>query len=46
MAVLELTNAAGAVTPRRRRARAAASRIGGGIAVLIPIVVLSSFITY
>ena len=46
MAVIELTSAAGAITPRRRRARAAASKIGGGIAVLIPILVLSSFITY
>jgi len=46
MAVAELTSVAGAIAPRRRRARAAASRIGGGIAVLIPIVVLSSFITY
>ena len=51
MAVIELTNpgpanTAGAIAPRRRRARAAASRIGSGIAVLIPIVVLSSFITY
>ncbi len=42
----ELTGAAGAIAPRRRRARAAAGRIGSGIAVLIPIVVLSSFITY
>src|ERR1700742_4187490 len=48
MAVVELTpaSAAGAVTPRRRRARAAAARIGGGIGVLLPILVLSSFITY
>jgi peptide/nickel transport system permease protein len=46
MAVVELTSAAGAVAPRRRRGRAAAARIGGGLAVLIPIVVLSSFITY
>jgi peptide/nickel transport system permease protein len=46
MAVIELTSAAGAITPRRRRARAAASKIGGGIAVLIPIVLLSSFITF
>jgi len=49
MAVAQLTSAAGAVTPRRprrRRTRAAASRIGGGLAILIPILVLSSFITY
>jgi peptide/nickel transport system permease protein len=51
MAVIELTSAelpgaAGTVTPRRRRARAAAARIGGGIGVLLPILVLSSFITY
>jgi peptide/nickel transport system permease protein len=46
MAVVELTSVAGAISPRRRRTRAAASKIGGGIAVLIPIVVLSSFITY
>ena len=47
MAVAELTTAGGAlVAPRRRRTRAAASRIGGGLAVLIPILVLSSFITY
>jgi peptide/nickel transport system permease protein len=51
MAVIELTSAelpgaGGAVTSRRRRARAAAARIGGGIGVLIPILVLSSFITY
>ena len=42
----ELTGAAGAVAPRRRRARSIGSKIGGGLAVLIPIVVLSSFITY
>jgi peptide/nickel transport system permease protein len=46
MAVIELTSAAGAIAPRRRRARAAASRLGSGLAVLIPILVLSSFITY
>ena len=34
------------MAPRRRRARSAASRIGGALAVLIPILVLSSFITY
>jgi hypothetical protein len=46
MAVIELTSVAEAISPRRRRARGAASKIGGGIAVLIPIVALSSFITY
>lgn len=46
MAVIELTSAAGDVSPRRRRARVAAGRIGGGIGVLLPILVLSSFITY
>jgi peptide/nickel transport system permease protein len=47
MTVAELTTAGGALAaPRRRRTRAAASRIGGGLAVLIPILVLSSFITY
>src|ERR1700761_2700297 len=48
MAVVELTpaSAAGAVSPRRRRLRAAASRLGRGIGVLVPIVFLSSFITY
>jgi len=55
MAVFELTSpdlagpdpgsTGGAIAPRRRRARAAA-RIGGGIGVLLPILVLSSFITY
>src|SRR5450756_2523814 len=42
----ELSNAAGASAPRRRRARAAGAKIGGGLAILIPIVLLSSFITY
>ena len=46
MAVIELTGAVGVIAPRRRRGRAALSRLGSGIAVLIPIVVLSSFITY
>jgi peptide/nickel transport system permease protein len=49
--VIELTSAdlastGGAVAPRRRRARAAAARVGGGIGILIPIVAISSFITY
>jgi peptide/nickel transport system permease protein len=56
MTVIELTSAepagtepagaAGAIAPRRRRVRAAVARIGGGIGVLLPILVLSSFITY
>ena len=56
MTVIELTSAepagteptgtAGASTPRRRRVRAAVARIGGGIGVLLPILVLSTFITY
>jgi peptide/nickel transport system permease protein len=47
MAVAELTAAGGALTaPRRRRTRAVASRIAGGLAVLITILLLSSFITY
>jgi len=40
------TGAAGAATPRLRRSRVVAARIGGGLAVLLPIVLLSSFITY
>ena len=51
MAVLDLTNldlpsAAGAISPRRRRVRSVASKVGGGIVVLVPILVISSFITY
>jgi peptide/nickel transport system permease protein len=46
MAVIELTSAAGVIAPRQRRVRVAAARIGGGIGILIPILVLSSFITY
>jgi peptide/nickel transport system permease protein len=47
MAVAELTTAGGAPeAPRRRRTRTAASRIAGGLAVLITILLLSSFITY
>jgi peptide/nickel transport system permease protein len=38
--------AAGAPPPRRRRGRIALARIGGGLAVLVPIVFLSSFLTY
>jgi peptide/nickel transport system permease protein len=51
MTVISLTrggaaDAAGAPPPRRRRGRVVLSRIGGGLAVLVPIVFLSSFITY
>jgi peptide/nickel transport system permease protein len=46
MAVIELTSAARDIAPRRRRARVAAARLGRGIGVLVPIVVLSSFVTY
>jgi peptide/nickel transport system permease protein len=51
MTVISLTRggaaaAAGAPPPRRRRGRIALARIGGGLAVLVPIVFLSSFITY
>jgi peptide/nickel transport system permease protein len=51
MTALELpragvTRAAAGMSPRRRRARAAAARVGGGLAVLVPIVFLSTFITY
>jgi peptide/nickel transport system permease protein len=44
--LVEPTSAAGAIAPRRRRVRAAAARLGGGLGVLLPILVLSSFITY
>src|SRR5580658_636383 len=43
---VDLTDGAGAIRPRRRRARSIAAKLGGGLAVLIPVVVLSSFITY
>ena len=43
---VELTDGAGAIRPRRRRTRSIAAKLGGGLAVLIPVVVLSSFITY
>ncbi len=46
MAAIELTSVAGAIAPRRRRARSAAAKLGSGLAVLVPIVLLSSFITY
>jgi len=51
MTVISLTRggtagAAGASPPRLRRGRAALARIGGGLAVLVPIVFLASFITY
>jgi peptide/nickel transport system permease protein len=38
--------AAGATAPRLRRSRVIATRLGGGLAVLVPIVAISSFITY
>jgi peptide/nickel transport system permease protein len=43
---LTRTPAVAGPAPRRRRARAAAARVGGGLAVLVPIVFLSTFITY
>ena len=46
VALIELTGVAGAIAPRRRRARSVAAKLGGGLAVLVPIVLLSSFITY
>jgi peptide/nickel transport system permease protein len=39
-------SAAGAPPPRRRRGRIVLARLGAGLAVLVPIVLLSSFITY
>lgn len=46
MTVTELPAAVSPVTPGRHRARAAAGRLGRGIGVVLPILVLSSFITY
>jgi peptide/nickel transport system permease protein len=51
MAVIDLprTAAAGgdaAAPPGRRRGRTALARLGGGLAVLVPIVAISTFITY
>ena len=50
MTVISLTRgtagAAGAPPPRPRRGRVALARIGGGLAVLVPIVFLSTFITF
>src|SRR5580658_103439 len=51
MTVLSLTRfstaeAAGVMTPRRQRGLAILARLGGGLGVLVPIVFLSSFITY
>jgi peptide/nickel transport system permease protein len=50
MAVIDLTRPGGigaeAVPPSRRRGRVALARIGSGLAVLVPIVFLSTFITY
>src|ERR1700689_5923990 len=39
-------DAVGAPPPRRRRSRIFLARLGAGLAVLVPIVLLSSFITY
>src|SRR3984885_13801409 len=39
-------DAVGAPPPRRRRSRIVLARLGAGLAVLVPIVLLSSFITY
>ena len=48
MTVLNLPRgaAAGATPPRRRRGRIIATRLGGGLAVLLPITAISTFITY
>ena len=51
MTVISLTrggaaDAATGTPPRRHRSRIALTRIAGGLAVLVPIVFLSSFITY
>ena len=50
MTVVSLTRgtagAAGAPPPRLRRGRVALARIGGGLAVLVPILFLSTFITF
>src|SRR5271156_989585 len=50
MTIVSLTrgtaSAAGAPPPRRRRGRVALARLGGGLAILVPIVFLSTFITF
>ncbi len=48
MAVITLATAGApvATTPRPRRALTALARLGGGLGVLVPVVFLSSFITY
>src|ERR1700722_18572835 len=46
MAVIELTSVAGAIAPRRRRARSAAAKLGSGLAVLVPIVLVIPSIPY
>jgi peptide/nickel transport system permease protein len=42
----DAAGAAGVVSPRRRRGRGALARIGGALAILVPIVFLSTFITF
>ncbi len=46
MTVISMPRAAGGTPPRRRRGRIVAARIGGGLAVLLPIVLISTFISY
>src|SRR5450755_500294 len=46
IALPRTSNAAGAPPPRRRRSRIILARLGAGLAVLVPIVLISSFITY
>ena len=46
MTVISMPRAAGATPPRRRRSRIVAARLGGGLAVLVPIVLISTFISY
>ena len=46
MTVTSLPRTAGATAPRRRRSRIVLARLGGGLAVLLPIVLISTFISY
>src|SRR5580704_759552 len=46
MTVTSMPRAAGATAPRRRRSRIVLARLGGGLAVLLPIVLISTFISY